>query len=203
MCAFVTNSIFCIYLLILSMTNQTFGLAESEQDNDSYGVTITNMQQQQQQQQQANMKLHKPITRGVDATQYNRIEVRPIGKLRSPFSKRSGTPRQPLLVKSARAILTLDKSLGSEILSGLDSFSHVWIIYLFHENTNFHTLTSNTMSSSNNTSRQNDHFNHKINAKVRVPRYVYTVHKRSDADVYINDIMIVTSISQDIFNLFL
>ena len=141
------------------MTNQTLGVAESEQEENS----------NTQQQQQANIEIQKPIARSVDATLMNRIEVRPIGKLRSPFGKRSGTPRQPLLVNSARAILTLDKSLGQEIMSGLESFSHVWIIYLFHENTNFHMLTM----SSSNASRQHDHFNYKINAKVRVPRYAW------------------------------
>ena len=31
-----------------------------------------------------------------------------------------------------------DNQLHAAALSGLESFSHVWVIFLFHENTNLH-----------------------------------------------------------------
>ncbi|KAK9861084.1 hypothetical protein WJX84_010409 [Apatococcus fuscideae] len=40
------------------------------------------------------------------------LPLRPIGILQSCFSKRSGTPRQPLLVPSARAMLRLRSGLA-------------------------------------------------------------------------------------------
>ena len=66
--------------------------------------------------------------------------LKPIGILRSCFSRRNGTPRQPLLVTAARAKLTLRPELGPEYLEGLSSFSHCWILYIFHENTDLQRL---------------------------------------------------------------
>lgn len=80
------------------------------------------------------------------------FRVRPIGRVRSCFDKRNGTPRQPLLVPDARATLRLEKRLGTDILAGLEQYSHVWLVYIFSENTNVINP------------------NGKVNAKVRVPR---------------------------------
>lgn len=44
------------------------------------------------------------------------FQLRPIGTVRSCFSKRNGTPRQPLLVPAARAVLTL--RCGPSLLRG-------------------------------------------------------------------------------------
>ena len=59
----------------------------------------------------------------------------PIGTLRSCFSRRCGTPRQPLLVEEARAELVLRRELPEGLLSGLEEFSHCWVLFVFHENT--------------------------------------------------------------------
>lgn len=50
--------------------------------------------------------------------------LRPIGILRSCFSRRNGTPRQPLLVPAARAQLTLRTELSEHFLEGLAEYSH-------------------------------------------------------------------------------
>lgn len=50
-----------------------------------------------------------------------------------PF--RNGTPRQPLLVPSARAKLTLFAHVPSSCLDGLERFSHCWLIFVFNLNT--------------------------------------------------------------------
>jgi len=60
---------------------------------------------------------------------------RPIGVLRSCFARRNGTPRQPLLVPAARASLTLAPGLPADLLLGLDAYSHAWVLYVPHENT--------------------------------------------------------------------
>lgn len=64
----------------------------------------------------------------------------PIGILRSCFSDRRGTPRQPLLVPHARAHLRLRPGLPPACLEGLAGFSHCWLLYLFHENTDLPRL---------------------------------------------------------------
>jgi len=62
--------------------------------------------------------------------------LRPIGRLRSVFAGRNGTPRQPLrLAPSARAVLQLDAWVPAASLEGLEQYSHVWLIYAFHANT--------------------------------------------------------------------
>ncbi|KAJ7294912.1 hypothetical protein O6H91_Y224800 [Diphasiastrum complanatum] len=65
----------------------------------------------------------------------------PIGHVRSCFSTRNGTPRQPLLVPLARACLTLSPGgVPPPALEGLDQYSHCWLLYVFHENTDLPNL---------------------------------------------------------------
>jgi tRNA-Thr(GGU) m(6)t(6)A37 methyltransferase TsaA len=59
----------------------------------------------------------------------------PIGYLKSCFQARNGTPRQAGLAPSARATLKLTSShLNNPAFSleGLDRFSHVWLVFVFH-----------------------------------------------------------------------
>lgn len=61
----------------------------------------------------------------------------PIGVLRTPFIEKFGTPRQGHLVSSAPASLEFSTSAPAEAwLSGLEGFSHCWLITVFHENLN-------------------------------------------------------------------
>jgi tRNA-Thr(GGU) m(6)t(6)A37 methyltransferase TsaA len=63
--------------------------------------------------------------------------LRVIGKLESPFRQKFATPRQPNLVPAARAVLRLDPKLEPEhAFRGLEEFSHVWLLFWFHLNTN-------------------------------------------------------------------
>jgi len=62
-----------------------------------------------------------------------------IGTLHTPFTKRMGTPRQGALVPSSRAFLQLDISLAIEILDGIQEYSHCWVVFEFHANTNLTT----------------------------------------------------------------
>ena len=66
--------------------------------------------------------------------------MRAVGLLRSCFSRRNGTPRQPLLVPAARAELTLRPGLSADFLAGLEGYSHCWLLYVFHENTDLQRL---------------------------------------------------------------
>lgn len=56
----------------------------------------------------------------------------PIGVVRSCWPDRFGIPRQPLLVPSSRATIELDPEVPATALVGLEGFSHVWVIFLFH-----------------------------------------------------------------------
>lgn len=62
--------------------------------------------------------------------------VQPIGEISSCYRQCVGTPRQGLLVPASRASITLTRNISPEALDGLDGFSHVWITFQFHLNTN-------------------------------------------------------------------
>uniref|UniRef100_A0A2C9ULW3 TsaA-like domain-containing protein n=1 Tax=Manihot esculenta TaxID=3983 RepID=A0A2C9ULW3_MANES len=70
----------------------------------------------------------------------------------------NGTPRQPLLVPLARGCLVFSSSrVPPASLEGLEEYSHCWIIYVFHLNTDIEKLWKQPSRS-------------KFKAKVRVPR---------------------------------
>ena len=57
----------------------------------------------------------------------------PIGIIRSPFTDKFGIPRQPRLVDAAEARLELLAPYDQEAaFAGLEGFSHVWLIFVFH-----------------------------------------------------------------------
>lgn len=61
----------------------------------------------------------------------------PIGYIESPFKDRRGTPRQPRLVPGSKGRIRLDKrAVQYEHFAELSSFSHIWILFVFHQNTN-------------------------------------------------------------------
>lgn len=61
-------------------------------------------------------------------------QINPIGTLHSCYHEKFGIPRQPGLVQSATATLELLPPYNQpETLRGLDQFSHLWIIFLFHQ----------------------------------------------------------------------
>jgi tRNA-Thr(GGU) m(6)t(6)A37 methyltransferase TsaA len=57
----------------------------------------------------------------------------PIGFIESPFKEKFGVPRQSQLVPEARSTLRLEPGLSDAVL-GLEGFSHVWVLFVFHGN---------------------------------------------------------------------
>jgi tRNA-Thr(GGU) m(6)t(6)A37 methyltransferase TsaA len=58
----------------------------------------------------------------------------PIGIVHTCFKEKFGTPRQSLLVSEARGVLKLNPNPDFlQSLDQLDTFSHIWIIFVFHE----------------------------------------------------------------------
>eukprot|EP00584_Thalassiosira_punctigera_P019406 CAMPEP_0172553596 /NCGR_PEP_ID=MMETSP1067-20121228/51297_1 /TAXON_ID=265564 ORGANISM="Thalassiosira punctigera, Strain Tpunct2005C2" /NCGR_SAMPLE_ID=MMETSP1067 /ASSEMBLY_ACC=CAM_ASM_000444 /LENGTH=397 /DNA_ID=CAMNT_0013341809 /DNA_START=272 /DNA_END=1465 /DNA_ORIENTATION=- len=56
-----------------------------------------------------------------------------IGTVISPYTKRMGTPRQGALVPSGRGFVQL--KIPVECVEGLELYSHAWIVFTFHANT--------------------------------------------------------------------
>ena len=57
----------------------------------------------------------------------------PIGYMRTPFTRRRGAPRQGSLAPDVRASVQLLYEGCSSQLEGLEGYSHVWVIYQFHD----------------------------------------------------------------------
>ena len=65
------------------------------------------------------------------------LTLEPIGFIESCFKERFGTPRQPGLIKEARGVIQLRPEINfSAGLHGLENFSHVWVLFWFHQNEN-------------------------------------------------------------------
>jgi len=67
----------------------------------------------------------------------NAVHYPPLGLLQSCFKERNGTPRQGLHAPHARAKLRLAPGCGvngTAALEGLGEYTHVWLIFDFHDN---------------------------------------------------------------------
>lgn len=63
--------------------------------------------------------------------------MRVIGHIESCFREKFGTPRQGVLVPQSTARLRVgEEFLPGNSLRGLEEFSHVWLLFLFHLNRN-------------------------------------------------------------------
>jgi tRNA-Thr(GGU) m(6)t(6)A37 methyltransferase TsaA len=57
----------------------------------------------------------------------------PIGIARTPFTDKFGIPRQPGLADAPGRIVLNPPFARPEAFAGLDGFSHVWLLWVFHE----------------------------------------------------------------------
>lgn len=61
------------------------------------------------------------------------VQLEPIGILHTCFKEKFGIPRQPNLVKEAKAVLEFYPEFArEEAVRELEGFSHIWLIFLFH-----------------------------------------------------------------------
>jgi tRNA-Thr(GGU) m(6)t(6)A37 methyltransferase TsaA len=72
--------------------------------------------------------------------QYSSISMKPIAYFSSVFTRKNATPRQGSLVPHSKGYLELlpetcfGRNITHHSLVGLKEFSHIWIIYIFHDN---------------------------------------------------------------------
>jgi tRNA-Thr(GGU) m(6)t(6)A37 methyltransferase TsaA len=64
----------------------------------------------------------------------NQFEFTAVGVIESPYKQKFAIPRQPGLIAEARGQLVLNPPFADDaIVRGIDSFSHLWLIFVFHE----------------------------------------------------------------------
>lgn len=62
------------------------------------------------------------------------FEFNPVGYAETPYPEKFSIPRQPGLVTADQSCIRLEgKANREEILRGLDGFSHIWLVFVFHE----------------------------------------------------------------------
>ena len=63
----------------------------------------------------------------------NQITFNFIGRVDSPYKEKFAIPRQPGLVSAARGCIKLLSSENNEeLVRGIEQFSHLWLIFVFH-----------------------------------------------------------------------
>lgn len=61
----------------------------------------------------------------------------PIGVVQSCFAEKFGTPKQGRISPNSRAVIKLSEHLDAPaMLDGLQAFSHIWLLWVFHANSN-------------------------------------------------------------------
>ncbi len=65
------------------------------------------------------------------------MQIEKIGTVYSCFKEKFGTPRQGSVVEHSRGYIEIDKKWEpQQSLKGLEAFSHIWVLFYFHSNTN-------------------------------------------------------------------
>lgn len=60
--------------------------------------------------------------------------VSPIGKISSPFKQKFAIPRQPALANAKGEVLFASAFNDANCLRHIETYSHLWLLFLFHEN---------------------------------------------------------------------
>lgn len=61
--------------------------------------------------------------------------IQPVARIRSDFTSKFGIPRQAGILKELRAEIVFEKEFTDrEAIRGIESFSHLWLIWQFSEN---------------------------------------------------------------------
>ena len=62
------------------------------------------------------------------------FQFKAIGYISSPYKQKFAIPRQPGLIEEARGSIILEADYSDDtIVRGLDSFSHLWLVFVFHQ----------------------------------------------------------------------
>ncbi|KAK1735329.1 tRNA (adenine(37)-N6)-methyltransferase [Skeletonema marinoi] len=73
----------------------------------------------------------------ISTNEHNDLQLQCIGKIVSPYTKRMGTPRQGALVPTGKGYIQLE--IPIECVEGLELYSHAWVLFSFHANTDMPT----------------------------------------------------------------
>ncbi|KAL9647476.1 hypothetical protein ABK040_006837 [Willaertia magna] len=91
-------------------------------------------------EEEEDKSVHNEVIKDYDSLKKTfTFEMKSIGIFHSVFPTKNGCPRQSGLVNESKGKLEITIPQGAMAIEGLDKFSHVWLLFIFHEN----SLTSN------------------------------------------------------------
>ncbi len=125
-------------LLLYRKWKQTVRLLEHEKQNRKDDRTGRIRAEQKNAQLLAQLQTTSSSNPSKSEESDSKIPFDIIGKVESVFSQKNGTPRQPLFyVPDAKGRISIFKKFQPLYsLDGLEEFSHLWILFIFHQNTN-------------------------------------------------------------------
>ena len=149
--AFLSGTLVGLFLSWKISESWIVKIQDSENQTDSKGSDLhQHCQQKIAAERSGRIKAEKMIREQVvDKITLSGYPLVIIGKAQSPFKARRGTPRQGLLVNNSRSKIVLSMEMPTETLLGLEGYSHMFVIFLFHENTNLLKSLSGCNASSN------------------------------------------------------
>lgn len=141
--AFVSGTLFGLFLSwrLTALSLKHFGKAdkatEKESDSDIKDDLHQHCKRKIAAERSGRIKAERMIREQVvDKLILSGYPLVIIGKAKSPYKARRGTPRQGMLVNNSRSKIVLSSEMPTETLLGLEGYSHMFILFLFHENTN-------------------------------------------------------------------
>ena len=84
------------------------------------------------------------INNNANSSSSSSLTICPIGKVTSIYRLCVGTPRQGMLAKHSRGIITFDETqISIDSILELENYSHVYVVFIFHLNSNMKTNSNN------------------------------------------------------------
>jgi tRNA-Thr(GGU) m(6)t(6)A37 methyltransferase TsaA len=125
----------CLFMTSLIVCTSLFHLRKERETREALEEEVKKWKQLREEERIARIELQKQKRK--ETFQREGYTYHPIGYLESPFPNRRGTPRQPLLVPAARGFIRFNKQqIQYEFFEELKQFSHIWVLFVFHDNTN-------------------------------------------------------------------
>ena len=119
------------------------GLFEEEGEIAALRARVAKLEVKCAQERKGRIRAEQSLREGVHETiERDGYSFSPVGVCRSIFRDRRGTPRQGSLAPSAFGWIELAPRISYTSLEGLEQYSHVWVIFVFHKNTDGHKVRS-------------------------------------------------------------
>jgi len=106
-----------------------------QEQQDHAGEAPQELPQEQEQEQEEDQSQSDALAASSAKGKNDSFNFVTIGTVSSVFKRKYGAPRQGSVIPSARGVLRMH-GVPREALEGLEGYSHVWVSFVFHANSN-------------------------------------------------------------------